>query len=274
MLFSPIIAFGATFCVDDEAELQAALTTAASNGEDDIVRIVQGTYLGNFLYASTEGNSLTVEGGYTEGCASREIDPVNTILDGAKTDMVLALVSQGAADFSVEGLTFQNGDASTVDDGGGLYAKTENGNVTLTNNTFSNNSAVLSGGGTYVEGSGTLINNTFSGNTASTSGGGAYVVSSSSLSNNTFSGNTAVSGGGAHVGNGSTLNSNTFSNNTASNDGGGAWVGSSSTLDNNTFNGNTANDVGGGAYVNGSGNLTNNTFSSNTASDDGGGGIG
>ena len=137
MLFFTNITFGATFCVNDEAELKAALTTAASNGEDDIIQIIQGTYNGNFVYASTEENSLTVEGGYTEDCASRTIDPANTISDGGRIDTVLALVSQEAANFSVEGITLQNGNTSTVDYGGGLYAKTEDSTVTLTSNTFS-----------------------------------------------------------------------------------------------------------------------------------------
>jgi len=129
---SPTFCLAATFCVSNETELQTALTTAASNGEDDTIQIVQGTYNGNFIYASTQGNSLTVEGGYTSGCASQVIDPGNTVLDGGGVDHVLALVRQtGEADFSLEGLTLQNGNASTETNGGGLYARTE-GHVTLT----------------------------------------------------------------------------------------------------------------------------------------------
>ena len=112
-----------TFCVSSAAELQAALTTASSNGEDDIIRIVQGAYNGNFTYASTEVNRLSIEKGYAEGCASREIDSTNTVLDGGGTDTVLALVSRGAAKFSVEGLTLQDGYALTVDDGGGAWVQ-------------------------------------------------------------------------------------------------------------------------------------------------------
>jgi hypothetical protein len=57
----------ATFCVSDAAGLHNALSQAASNGEDDAIRIVQGTYVGNFIYASTEAFGLTIEGGYTAG---------------------------------------------------------------------------------------------------------------------------------------------------------------------------------------------------------------
>ena len=169
----PTSSIGATFCVGDETELQTALTTAVSNGEDNSIKIVQGTYNGNFTYASTEGNSLTMEGGYTEGCVSRTIAPANTILDGGGTDMVLALVSQGAAIFSVEGLTFQNGNATTVGDGGGLYIKTEGGNVILIDNSFTDNTANSYGGGTYIS--------------VTTSDGGGYISGTATLNNSVLS---------------------------------------------------------------------------------------
>jgi len=62
----PTVSFGATFCVTNATELQTALITAESNGEDNTIQIVQGTYNGNFTYASTEAYGLTVEGGYTQ----------------------------------------------------------------------------------------------------------------------------------------------------------------------------------------------------------------
>ena len=285
------------FCVSNAGELQTALTTAASNGEDDIIRMVQGTYNGHFSYASYEANSLTVEGGYTEGCASREIDPTNTVLDGGGIDTVLALISQGAANFSVEGLTLQNGNPSTVDDGGGLYARTEGGYLTLTNNAFIENTATSgSGGGVFVYDNNTLINNTFSGNTANGRGGGAYVGNNSTLTDNTFSGNTATSGsgGGAYVRSGN-LTNNTFVGNSSRQYGGGAWVSYGSltgniftknsagwygggvrfykaTLLDNSFNGNAAGYYGGGAFAEGRGfgTLIGNTFANNNARDGGG----
>jgi len=75
------ITHAATFCVSDATELQDALTVAASNGENDTIQIVQGTYVGNFIYESTEANSLALEGGYNSGCGSRILDPENTILN-------------------------------------------------------------------------------------------------------------------------------------------------------------------------------------------------
>jgi hypothetical protein len=99
----------ATFCVSDAAGLHTALSQAAANGEDDLIKIQQGTYVGNFVYASYEPNSLTLEGGYTAACASRTIDPANTVLDGNGTGNVLVISTDKGAPAKVDGLTLQNG---------------------------------------------------------------------------------------------------------------------------------------------------------------------
>ena len=285
---APAFSFGANSCVSNPTELQTALTTAASNGEDDTIQIVQGTYSGNFTYASYEANSLTVEGGYTSGCASQVIAPANTVLDGGGTDTVLALVSQGAANFSVEGLTLQNGNTSTADDGGGLHARTD-GVVTLTNNTFSQNTAEDEGGGVDVfcynypcNVTATLTDNIFTGNTAGAGGGGFHVYSpdggTTTLTNNRFTENTAGGGGGVLIiSTNSTLTNNTFTTNTGGCCGGAVVSASNNILTNNIFTGNTATTgKAGGASVGnnsstGTTTFTNNTFSENTAEDDGSG---
>lgn len=82
------------FCVDSAQAIQTALTTAASNGQDDEIKIVQGTYVGNFVYATaTEAYDLALEGGYTAGCSSQTINPANTILDGV-VPLSLGLLSK------------------------------------------------------------------------------------------------------------------------------------------------------------------------------------
>ena len=95
LLLNPSSSFGATFCVSNSTEFQSALTTAASNGEDDTIQIIQGTYNGNFTYASTNARRLVVEGGYNSNCTSQIIDPKNTILDGEDADHVLAIATPG-----------------------------------------------------------------------------------------------------------------------------------------------------------------------------------
>ena len=64
------------FCVSTSTELQAALTEAQANGEDDSIRIVQGIYSDNFQYSADENEtkSIIVEGGYAAGCSSRTVE--------------------------------------------------------------------------------------------------------------------------------------------------------------------------------------------------------
>jgi hypothetical protein len=123
-----------SFCVNSAASLQTALSTAAGNGVDDEVGIVQGTYMGNFVYASSQANNLSVLGGYTEGCAGRVLDPVNTILDGNQTNTVLVLSAPDvAADFLVEGLTLRNGQPASghAATGGAICCRRDLGAVTV-----------------------------------------------------------------------------------------------------------------------------------------------
>ena len=159
------------------------------------------------------------------------------------------------------------------DSGGGMHLNESS--PTLTNITFSGNSAIAGGGMFLFTSSPALTNVTFSGNTASV-GGGVYLTNSSSptLINVTFSGNTASdSGGGMSLNGGSpTLTGVTFSGNTASGNGGGMFLNNSSpSLTNITFSDNTALGGGGMYLLESSPILTNVTFSGNNASDSGGG---
>ncbi len=134
--------YAETFCVSTATELQNALNTTITNTADDEIQIVQGTYVGNFTYLATEANSLTIKGGYTANCASRKVDATNTVLDGDSNGIVLTLTSTQTADFVVDGVTVQKGVAATLDSKtGGLYISTSYGNVILSNNLITNNTA-------------------------------------------------------------------------------------------------------------------------------------
>jgi parallel beta-helix repeat protein len=262
------------------------LIVAASNGEDDTVQVVQGSYVGNFVYSSTESYDVIIEGGYTGNCTSQVIDPANTILDGDQASSVLVLASNNESNFTVQGLSLQNGDASSGgegDKGAGLYVKTAVGNVSVSNCAITGNTANSYGGGVYVYNSdtATMTNNTITGNTANSYGGGVYVSSDTvTMTNNTIIGNTSTyhGGGGVYVynSNTATMTNNTITGNTANSGGGGVYVYNSdtATMTNNTITGNTANG-GGGVYVYNSdtATMTNNTITGNTANNHGGGGV-
>jgi len=254
--------------VSTSEELQSALTEAQNNGLDDVIHIAQGTYVGNFVYASTEESDLSIFGGYSADFSSRDVDATNTILDGAGASRVLTLMSSTTVcDYGIEGLTVQNGDALTDIVGGGIAIRTL-GDVSISSNHIVNN---------------------FGG-----SGGGVFIVSSNNssveLNNNTISNNSTASstyvngGGGVYIVYGNpVLSNNEISNNSSGGPygGGGVYIGSTdATLINNVISGNYAThttysleDNGGGGVnvANGSLVMTGNTIVDNFASLYGGG---
>ncbi len=278
-------------------DLQLALGVAVSG---DTIKVADGTYkptatlTRTFSFALKTGVGLY--GGYAGyGAAdpdARDVTLYPAILSGdigtvgTKTDNSYhVVVGSGTSTSAIlDGFTITAGNANSGSDiyGGGMYNAT--GSPTVTNCTFTGNSASSLGGGIYnSSGSPTLADCTFSGNTSSTYGGGMYNSSSSpTLTNCTFSGNTALSGGGMFNNNSSsapTLTHCTFSGNTALNASGDSWgggmvcdQGSAPTLRNCIFSGNSATttyaaraSLGGGMYsINGAPTLTDCVFLRNT----------
>jgi parallel beta-helix repeat protein len=156
--------------------------------------------------------------------------------------------------------------------------KNETNSPTVTNCTFSGNSANSYGGGMYNthNSSPTVTNCTFSGNSANSYGGGMYnyFYTSPTVTNCTFSGNSAEWGGGMYnqLNSNATVTNCVLSGNSAGEGGGMFNYNSSPTVTNCTFSGNSANSYGGGMlnYVC-SPTVTNCTFSGNSANRDGGG---
>ncbi len=192
----------------------------------------------------------------------------NTIIEAnaAPNTATYRVVEVGAAgNLTLNSLTVRNGRcngscATNSMAGGGIYNA---GTLTVSNVTFSANSAANYGGGMYNTNSNAMLTNvTFSSN----SGGGMYNTNSSAtLTNVTFSANSSYSGGG--MGNylsNPTLTNVTFNANSsyssASGGGGMFNYASSPTLTNVTFNANSAANYGfgGGIYNdNSSPTLTN-----------------
>jgi hypothetical protein len=172
----------------------------------------------------------------------------------------------------MDGFTITAGDADGSepnDRGGGMY--NENSSPTLTNLTFSGNSAT-SGGGMFNESSSpTLSNVDFSGNSAAGGGGMFNIESNSTLSNVAFYDNSASEGGGmSNESSSLTLTNVTFYGNSATSGGGMLDIKSNSTLTNVTFYGNSAVSGGGMYNWNSNPTLTNVTFYGNSATSGGG----
>ena len=240
--------------------LQTALNTAGTNGQDDTIHLSAGTYDasgGTFIYDPTvwnptENYPLTIKG---QGAGVSKID-------GGHSKGGVYIVTQGLnndtnAHITVEGITFQYG--KTLGYGGGIRIFTES-NTMIKDCDFIGNTAGFDGGGIDVtsnHGNITYTNNRFVRNKANYGGGGAAAWSGDdivTLTNNIFIENTAEQGGGAYGF--SRLNTIIFTNNIFSNNvaegiseenGGGAYVSSlvgPITVTNNTFSSNSANNSG------------------------------
>jgi predicted outer membrane repeat protein len=181
------------------------------------------------------------------------------------------------ATVTLKDLTVTNGYASASslgsELGGGAY---NNGTLTVSNSTFSTNSALVQGGAIYNGNALTVTDSTFTGNSTGSSGAGGAILSdgTESITNSTFSNNSSGHGGAivSYIFDTATISGSTFSGNSASSEGyGGAIVSAGAlSITNSTFSGNSA-PVSGGIYydVFGALTITNCTFSGNSATSGG-----
>ncbi len=229
-LIFAVDSWGAVFQVTNAQEFQHALDAAGSNGENDVIKLDQGMYVGHFKYQQSSydagtGNGLSIIGGYTEA-GEQSTDPAATVLDGNHGGCTLLLNSFGG--IRIMNLTVRNGRHSN--EGGGVYINCRpHGDTSpvifLMNNVIENNQSQKHGGGLFVGAIGKngirchvyLLNNLLRGNISfaqgvnSWGGGGAFLQvraegssgkkpSQIFLVGNTIRANTADSnGGGVHI---------------------------------------------------------------------------
>lgn len=303
-LFSALSAWALeVYCVGSAAALQEKLNLAATDGDDSVIKVIQGsftfggTYVGNFEYESTEGKNITIRGGYAFLCINRDPDPTNTILDGGGSGRVLSIKNE-IGDITVEGVTIKNGytDELLLGSGAGLYAYADSpdnrasGNVNISNCIITENTIngrYNSGAGLYASsvseegttGDVSITDNVISENSGAEKGGGAYASTSTGTSSSGQAGSILF------------RNNTIIGNSTSNNDqpkGGGIYALSRSTagkagdvqLYTNIIAGNEAEFQGGGVYVEvyshlesaGQVYLTNNTITGNSLLEPGSGG--
>ncbi|WP_392530961.1 Calx-beta domain-containing protein [Nostoc sp. C117] len=172
-------------------------------------------------------------------------------------------VFNASASLSIDGLNITGGKAAN---GGGINSTSS---VTVSNSTFSGNTATTSGGAIYSSSSVTVSNSSFSGNTANTNGGGIYSSSATVTDSSIFS-NIANLGGGIYSTN-ATISNTTISGNTANSNGGGIFSSGSNSsvaISNSTISSNTAKTHGGGIYSTNNTTVSNSTIFGNTADSD------
>jgi PKD repeat protein len=281
LLANPVLS--ANFCVDNAIDLQAALDSAASSDEDDIIKIEQGTYAGNFSYLSTNSFGVTIEGGYTGGCLGRVVEATNTALDAQGNGTVLVLSAPDVpVNFKVDGITIQNGNF-TGGNTSGVYVNSNGGRVEFSNNILNNNKSINPSYGIYMENVGEVLFDTNYITNSAEGGWSLRIITSNSntieINNNEFTDNN---GGGLII---ATRGSVEVQNNTISNNGyrsvggGGASIRADNKIlfHNNYVAFNEANDAG-GVYIYGYGYsenyeviFSNNVVTGNSAIDEVGG---
>ena len=169
---------------------------------------------------------------------------------------------------------------SSGSSGGGIAAWSGSEKYSLSGNQIIGNTALVQGGGMYIDGMLTVANSTIKGNTALRSGavgnGGGIRLNGGKncleVTNSIISDNKADSGGGVHADGKVIFCSGTVQGNSAEKaSGGGIYAGGGLTFEDGTVSQNTAAENGGGMYVGGSLFFTKGTVSSNEAVRYGGG---
>jgi hypothetical protein len=171
-----------TFCVSSSAELQDALSEAASNGEDDLIQLAAFTFIGTtgttaFTYVTNQNLDLIIIGGYLDsGSFCQPLQGAVSRLDGAGARRVMLLDGgSGSGDITVRNVVIQNGD--TNGGGGGLLIGRDGyrGDVTVYRVLFDGNEADSSGGALLIstEGQVDMNNSIFIANASETNGGAA-----------------------------------------------------------------------------------------------------
>ena len=184
-----------------------------------------------------------------------------TILDGGGTTAIL----RSRVAITVYALTFQDGYDS---DGGAIFTLAT---ATVTDSTFTGNSATYYGGAIRSYATTTVTGSTFNSNTAGQYGGAIYsptaTVTDSTFTNN----NSADYGGAIYTYATTTVTGSTFTGNRANDFGsyGGAIRAGSAIVSNSSFTSNSAWFLGGAISVSASATISDSTFAENSAGNSG-----
>ena len=171
----PLPLHGAVFSVTTVTQLEAALVTAAGNGEDDTIGVAAGTYYltSALSYDSHEDNGITIQG--VGGDA---------VLDGGGRRVLFMRTYSTNAPISLRQLVLTNGYVPEGDNGAGLFINISSADLLIEHCQITNNFAgafyfTNHGGGAYLTagvGANVVIRNTvIAGNVAKGLGGGLYL---------------------------------------------------------------------------------------------------
>ena len=160
-----------SFCVASVGDLQTALSTAASNGAVNDIRVRSGVYslASPLFYLATNTEVTTLSGGWDSTCAVQASDPQATVFDAGGLQQIFGYSSTVPANLALQNLTLRNGKSATY--GGGLYINTL-GSLQLqevnVETCLAGSTGHYAGGGIWVQQASSLFitGSTFSGNQA------------------------------------------------------------------------------------------------------------
>ena len=309
--------------VANSCSLRDALDAGTTDNDATVITFAPDLFTGGAATISLTYGDITIVKGVTiTGPGSTQLT-----IDAHQASRVFNLQgSDYVDDFFISGITLTNGRTQNLyQRGGALYAShgrnvvlndmvfdgngalqrgkgggaffSNDGSLTITDSSFTNNESVMGGGGLYLKNQSfvTLTRTTITGNSSSEfRGGGATFVSANSyqevdlnIVDSTISDNTAAAeGGGAAIvwqGLGSvSVTGSTVSGNASKRAGSGLYLSLADTVtitdtdftsNNVPTGGPLYGDRGGGALIGNAGDvtITGGSFTSNTARDQGGG---
>ena len=257
-----------------------AFTGNMATGDGGAIYISSGT--GDIRNSTFSGNRAGDDGGAIENLGALSISNSTFTSNSADGDDGGAIENFGTGDIINSAFTSN----TAADDGGALRSKT-GATLTVTNSTFTSNSALgTAADGGAIKGSAgplTISGSTSTNNSAlgTAADGGAIRQSFSgplTVSGSIFTSNNATDDGGAIRKSGSgpmTVTGSTFTGNSAGDKGGAIYTfgDGATSISGSTFTGNSAGQGGGAMRKSGSGlfTVTNSTISGNSAIATGGG---
>ncbi len=258
------------------------LGCVAGSGTDDIIFSVSGTInltavLPEISSSMNIGNNTTTAPNLTVNRSSGGNYRIFFVNGGNTVNMSGLIINNGFA-FESNGGGIQNNGTVTItnctisnnqstSDGSGILNQ---GAMTISNSSILNNSGPVYGAGLEHSGTSlTITNSTFSGNSATGfTGGGAIDIfgSNTTITNSTFTNNTAYAGGAISAGTNATITNCTFSGNMSTQDSAGLFVYNGATV--NITNSTIVQNKSGGITIDGATlNLRNTIVAGNTSSD-------
>lgn len=200
---TPVAAASFDIACGDAAGLQAAVTTANSNGQADTINLAGGctyTLTASLVFSADGGNAVTLNGGGSTIAGGSGLRPIEV----------------AGANLTANNVVVSGGSLSSPNQGGGVLVSS--GSLTMNGGSVTGNSSSNGGGVRVLVGASvTLSGVTVSGNTSTGNGGGisldsgatANITGSASITNNTAANN----GGGIASGGNLTFNSASVTNN-------------------------------------------------------------